>query len=178
MPSIQGYLNDVTKPTIYFLEAAADLCGVDRPWLSHGVGHPTEDHVKAHIATATVSAQMVIGNVFTLTGSEPDLAMLHGTVFTKLGRLLSDTPPPWLAGLIEVWLQLSEPRFLSDSDADFEATVTDTLMRPLELMGVDPVKMHEGRNFDPYVFAMTPVMLLLAEERARQRKTLEAEEED
>ena len=179
MPSIQGYLNDAAKPSYYFFEEAADLCQVDEPWLMTGVGYPNEDQAKvARIAAATVSAQIEIGDLFSLTGSEPGLDMLHRGVFKKLRRPMSDRPPPWLAGFIEVWLQLSEPRFWSDRDTDFEATVVETLMRPLKLMGVDPEEMHRGKNFDSYAFAMIPVMLALAKERKRQSETLEAEEEE
>ena len=168
VPSIQGYLADVARPSLNFLEPAAELCGVDEGWLITGRGYPTEDHAKAaRTAAATVSAQITVGDIFQITGSGAGLAMLHRRVFEELGRPLSDPPPPWLAGLIEVWLQLSESSG-SGGDPDFEATVAETLMGPLKLMGVDPVEMQETENFDSYVFAMTPVMLMLAAERARQ----------
>ena len=77
--------------------------------------------------------------------------------------------------LIAKWLQLS---LGSDTDADFEAIIVETLMGPLKLLGVDPVEMQEARNFDSYVFAMTPVMLMLAEERTRQGEALESQEEN
>ena len=174
MPSIQGYLQDHAKPSFYFLEAAADLCRVDEAWLISGKGHPTDEHAEAaRTAAATVSAQLEIGDLFSVTGSGPSLDMLHRGVFETLGRPLPDAPPPWLAGLIEVWLQLTEG---SETDADFETVVVETLMGPLERMGVDPVEMYGAGNFDSYVFAMTPVMLMLAAERTRQN--LDAEEVD
>ena len=180
MPSIQGYLKDDVRPSLDFLEAAADLCGVDDTWLKtgkgHGPGYPNEDHAEAaRTASATVSAQIVLGDIFTLTGSEPGLSMLHRRVFEEVGRPLTDNPPPWLAGLMEVWLQLGES---GDSDGveDFEAVVIETLMGPLRRMECDPVEMYRARNFDAYVFAMTPVMLMLAAERTRQN--LDAEEVD
>ena len=178
IPSIQGYLADVAKPSLNFLGPAAELCGVHEDWLVTGVGYPTEDRARAaNTAAATVSAQIKLGDLFTRTGSEPGLALLHRRVFKKLRRPMTDRPPPWLAGLIEVWLQLSESED-SDGDADFEATVVETLMRPLKLMGVDPMEMQEGKNFDSYVFAMTPVMLMLTAERARQAEALENLEEN
>lgn len=109
MPSIQGYLKDEVKPSLHFLEQSADLCEVDEDWLITGRGYPTEDQARAaNTVAATVSAQIKLGDMFTQTGSEPGLALLHRRVFKKLKRPMTDRPPPWLASLIEVWLQLSE----------------------------------------------------------------------
>ena len=165
-----------TEPPLSFLRPAAEVLGVRVEWLVSGRGYPTEEHAKAaRTAAATVSAQIKIGDIFEITGSGPGPAMLHRKVFKKLGRPLSDTPPPWLAGLIEVWLQLSEG---SDTDTNFEAMVVETVMGPLKRMGCDPVKMQDARRFDAYVFAVTPVMLMLAVERTRQGEALESQEEN
>ena len=196
LSSVNAYVADEAEPSIRFLQEAAEVLRVRRAWLICNHGPPKEtprqdlddpnragsDPAPDVALTLMNSVLKAIGASPAITRRGPDRIEDEGDIKLPLRSELEDLPG-WVGPLVEVRGRLREMDILLDpigeitahrlGDHSAEEAVREgmglAIGGPLRAWDVDPAQMSR-RVLTDYIIAMAPALLLLANERNRQRQ--------
>ena len=195
LSSVNDYIADKAEPSLRLLREAATLLRVRPVWLICNHGPPREsppehpdDSNRAGSDPAPDVALTLINSVLKAIGASPAVTRRgpgpvedEGDVKLPLRSELEDVPP-WVGPLLEVRGRLREMDALLDpvgamtahrlGDHSAEESIREGLDLaiggPMRAWAVDPERLSQEVLTD-YIVAMAPALLLLANERNRQR---------